>query len=207
MLARRATIVPATRSPRRWKRDESAIETTPTRYPTGSRSAARRRLRSAAARQPIGRPDVVTTRRPSAIFPGERPQTRLPDDEVDPLRGEEREEDEADARLRRAAELAGSHSIAPVAARSTRAPSRATRAVAEEEIEHVRERAPRGAGDAIVEDDVLGRLDRDVGVERRAARRVIAGRTIVIVTLLAQRGCRACLAGPSRRPSSAAGRS
>ena len=49
------------------------MDSRPAVYVRGSASAARRTLRSAAARNPMGRPVVDTTRRPSAALPGVRP--------------------------------------------------------------------------------------------------------------------------------------
>ena len=162
------TIVPATRSPRRWKRDESAIAPRPTAYPVGSASAARSTLRSAAAAKPMGLPVVVTTRNPHAIFPGEAPRRRLPRHEVPPLRREHEDEDEARPELRggplhvghRAAERCDEHQQG----------EDEEHAVAEENVEEVREHAAGGPGDAVAEHDVLGRLDGDAGVERGVGR-------------------------------------
>ncbi len=73
------TMVPATRSPRRWKRRVADIDTSPAmdrrppEYVSGSASAARSTFRSAAARKPMGLPVAVTTRSPSARLPGVRP--------------------------------------------------------------------------------------------------------------------------------------
>ena len=112
----------------------------------------------------MGRPVVVTTRTGGELV-GAHEQTRLEDDEVDPLRGEEREEHDSAAGLRSRTEVLRG-SVAHEREHDHES-DHEDDAVTDDEVDHVRERPAGGAGETIVEDNVLGRLDRDVGVERR----------------------------------------
>ena len=73
---------------------------TPTAYPVGSASAARSTLRSAAGAEADGAPRRRHHAEPRGHLPRAPPRRRLPHHEVDPLRREQDDQDEADAELR-----------------------------------------------------------------------------------------------------------
>ena len=98
------TIVPATEVPealeaaRRRHRDEARrCESRPAVYVSGSASAARRTLRSAAARKPMGRPVVVHDAQAEGRLARRPPAPGLEHGEVHPLDGEEDDQQDADA--------------------------------------------------------------------------------------------------------------
>ena len=69
----RTTSVFAARSPSRWLRRVTRIETIAGTYKSGSPSIRRTRLRTELARRPTGSPPSITTRSPFQRLPGVRP--------------------------------------------------------------------------------------------------------------------------------------
>jgi len=102
---------------------------------------------------------------PHRGFAWRRTADRLERREVDPLDGEERDEQNprrrAERALRRAERRAGAHEGEEHEGRQD-----GERRVAEEQVEQVRREAPGRTRHAMMKDDVLGRLDRHVRVER-----------------------------------------
>ncbi len=113
----------------------------------------------------MGRPIVVDDPEAERGFARRRPSPAFERGEVHPLDGEDEHEEDAHGRVATVLCHLGDLARAYGGDDDENGHDRED-AVTDGEIEQIGEEAARGPGDAVAKDDVLGRLDGDVGVER-----------------------------------------